>query len=142
MAVRNRDEPGIVKLADFDPGGISPGQIVIVEDAGSRMIYMGTGAGRAVRLATHDELGAAVNSACIDMHGGADALPAAKEAREAAADAQSAARKARSFAAEARSAAERALASNAAALSAAAETRKAQESINAALEGMKAAFEA
>ena len=68
MAIQNREKPGIIPLADFNPGNISPGEIVIVEDAGKRMPYIGLAAGGAVRLASYDE----VESVSIDARRAAD----------------------------------------------------------------------
>ena len=74
MAIQNRDAPVVVRRADFDPGKVSPGEIIIMEeDNGEKHAFIGLSAGEPVRLATHAEL----------RSFGTDARQAANEAADA-----------------------------------------------------------
>lgn len=90
MAIQNREKPGVIPLTDFDPGSISPEEIVIVEDAGKRMPYIGIAAGEAVRLATYSEL----ENVMVNIETARNGIEAAKTAIEAAKRAEEANEKA------------------------------------------------
>lgn len=55
MAVKNKEFPTVVEYKDFDPGKVSPGQVVIVNILGMHAVYIGTQAGEATRMAAYKD---------------------------------------------------------------------------------------
>lgn len=73
MAIQNRDAPAAVAASEFDPAKISPGDIVILEEAGRKHAFVGLSAGEPVRLASYDELESASHNARLDREAAEDA---------------------------------------------------------------------
>lgn len=137
MAIQNRDAPVVIRRADFDPGKVSPGEIIIVEeDNGKKHAFVGLSAGEPVRLATHAELKSFGTDARLAASEAADARAvavvqfqeAAKMQETAAQTLQEAQASARQAIRQAQEAAERA--------------ERALSSVNAAISGLSATLSA